>query len=858
MKAKRHVFLAMLMMMCMILQSTFTYAAATLDEDGVPTEVSSNEYVEIPIKQNGKVISAFKQTMQKGTSSGQVVIYVKAYAYKTGNQIKTSTMISYLATDGTMPTEFFDQIGTYSLEEIGWPSCSGFYIEPSKKLEFSGPNDNEKRVKVTFKTSLGDEFYRYTEKDVAFSTGIDTVALSTLNGGTDEIDSYSTTLDSSRPNGNKKVFDEVMPVKKDSTIKVSLELTASSVSKDPLYQVITSDTEPTLPVTNGVWEKLADLSSVTAGSKRYEDLIETPNLLTVQHYLYAPGFEKSPAAYGNAQRDRGEVFKYPINEPVQQSTTLGNNTTYSTQAGKPAFFLKSTISNQTELTATFVPSASGEYKFCVYSATGAYGTITVNGVKRVFVDNWDTYDSEKPYYHTNANSFQLEAGKEYTVYLKTRHRSNKDTAPCFMYAVKPEGGWPRISGNGAHSIRDNKHTSSCYRAAEEKLWQIVTGTLLKNQSPSNGSNRAAKLWGFIVPDISGEFNFGLYADDGAYGYLVVDDKKEVFVDSFGLSSATNQSNGEKIMIKAGEPYPFYLEWYEGCPSEQALAPRYKEAHSNTWRDIPSNWFRPSSNLSVAQIPLAMYEGSVVDKEIPIPNTKGQHYIVLKITDKEGLEHEVLYGPFAIAIGDDVVELPPTGDSENNYVVPESISNVSAKVTYGTPAKKVVYTVDLQEICDLELSSQAVFQTLDLSKAIVEVTDTVGKEIISSSSTKYETKIEGNKLIIKVKDEDAIINDGEFHKINIYFPTSFGSEIIYYKSLTTSETYMNLLDEQKAQAQETPPRNLVNAKLTVSRCPKIREAVIVAGKVIAEEEYAEIPTEHTIDIILTLRQMPIIH
>ena len=853
MKTKRHGFLTIIMVMCMILQSTLTYAAATLDSNGIPTEVSGNEYVEIPIKQNGKVISSIKQTMQKGTSSGQVVIYVKAYAYKTGNQIKTSTMISYLAADGTMPTEFFDQIGTYSLEEIGWPSCSGFYIEPSKELEFSGPNDNEKRVKVTLKTSLGDEFYRYTEKDVAFSTGLDGVVLSTLNGGTDEIDTYSTTLDSSISNENKKVFDEVMPVKKDSTIKVSLDITASSLSKDPQYQVITSDTEPKLPVTGGVWEKLADLSSVTSGTKKYEDLIETPNRLTVQHYLYAPGFEKSPAAYGDAKRDRAEVFKYPIDGTIQQSTTLGNNTTYSTQEGDPAFFLTSWISDQTELTATFVPSVSGEYRFCVYSATGAYGTITVNGAKKVFVDNWNTYNSEQPYYHTNANSFHLEAGKEYTVYLKTRHRSNRDTAPCFMYAVKPAGGWPQISGNGAHSIKDNKHTTSCYRAAEEKLWQIVTPTLLKNQKPSNGSNRAAKLWGFIVPDVSGEFNFGLYADDGAYGYIVVDDKAEVFVDSFGLSRPTDQSNDVKISIKAGEPYPFYLEWYEGCPNEQALAPRYKEANSGKWKDIPGNWFRPSSNLSVAQIPLAMYEGSILDKEIPIPNTKGEHYIALKVTDKDGTEHQVLYGPFTVAIGDDVVELPPTGSKENNYVVPESISNVSAKVTYNTPAKKVVYTVDLQEICDLQLGGQAVFQTLDLSKAIIEVTDTSGKEIVSSSSTKYETSIVGNELIIKVKDEEAIINNGESHKINIYFPTSFGSGIVYYKSTTTSQTYMDLLDVLK-----DPTSEQVEAQLTVSRCPKIREAVKVNGVIIAEEEYASIPTTHTIDIILTLRQMPSIH
>ena len=53
-----------------------------------------------------------------------------------------------------------------------------------------------------------------------------------------------------------------------------------------MYQVITSETKPTLPLTSGTWEKMGDLSSVKDGIKKYEDLINTPNLLTVQHYLY--------------------------------------------------------------------------------------------------------------------------------------------------------------------------------------------------------------------------------------------------------------------------------------------------------------------------------------------------------------------------------------------------------------------------------------------------------------------------------------------------------------------------------------------------------------------------------------------
>ena len=851
MKVKKRHFFAKLMVFCMLLQTTLVYGESTLDVNGVPTEVSGNEYVQLNVKQDGEVIQEIQQTLTKGTETGTVVIYVKAYAYKTGDQIKTSTVITYLTEEGKMRTEDFDQIGTLSQSDIGWPTCKDFYIEVDKPLEFDGPNDNQRRVIVSFKTSTGKSFYRHTEENVKFSSAKDKVSLTALNGGVDAIDNFTTYLDPTKLNSNGKTFDTTKYVKKDSTVKVSLDITSSSLSKDPMYQVITSETKPTLPLTSGTWEKMGDLSSVKDGIKKYEDLINTPNLLTVQHYIYTTGYDKAPDDYGSGARDREEVFKYPVNSPVQQSTTLGSNTTYSTQEGTPAFFLKSTISDKTKLTATFVPQVSGNYRFCVYSATGSYGKITINGKDEVFVNNFNQYKSRTPYYHrTSYDSFYLEAGKSYPIYLETQHKSSKDTAPCFMYAIEPAGGWPKINSSGNHSISQNKHTSSCYMAAEEKLWKIVTPDLLKNQNPSNGSNRAAKLWGFIVPKVSGEFNFGLFADDGAYGYLVVDDQKKVFVDSFGLSSAVNQSNGIKISIKENVPYPFYLEWYEGCPTEQALAPRYREPNSD-WKDIPSDWFRPSSNLSIGKIPLAMYEGSKVDKEIPLLNTQGKQYVILKVTDKDGNEHQIPYGPFSVAVGKEVVEIAPAGTTDKNYIVPESVSNVNAKVTYGTDCKEVKYTINLDNIAGVKVGGKDTFK-LDLSKAVVEITDKTGKQIITDTNTIYEKQIVDNIIIIKVKDNNAITHSGEIHQLNVYFPTSFTNDVIYFKSVTNSNTYMNLIENQSSAP--------VKVNLTISRKPKTREAVIDTdtGIVILPEEYASTPSEDNVLFEVQLREIPSIH
>lgn len=848
MKVKKRRFFAKLMIFCMLLQTTLVYGASTLDVNGVPTEVSSTGYVQLNVKQDGKVIQEIQQTLTKGTETGTVVIYVKAYAYKTGEQIKTSTVITYLTEEGKMRTEDFDQIGTLSQSEIGWPTCKDFYIEVDKPLEFDGPNDNQRRVIVSFKTSTGKSFYRHTEENVKFSSAKDKVSLTALNGGVDAIDNFTTYLDPTKLNSNGKTFDTTKYVKKDSTVKVSLDITASSLSKDPMYQVITSETKPTLPLTSGTWEKIGDLSSVIDGVKKYEDLIETPNLLTVQHYLYAIGYDKSPDDYGDGPRNREEVFKYPVNETIQQSTILGSNTKYSTQEGAQGFFGKSSIGNETTLTATFIPQVTGKYRFCVYSATGSYGNITINGKKEVFVDNFGNYNRRTPYYHrTGHDGYYLEAGKTYPIYLKTQHRSGADTAPCFMYAVEPTGGWPKINSSGSHNIGNNKHTSSCYMAAEEKLWKIVTPELLKNQNPSNGSNRAAKFWGFIVPDVSGEFNFGLFADDGAYGYLVVNDIPQVFVDSFGLSSPVDQSNGVTVNIKKDVAYPFYLEWYEGCPTEQALAPRYKEPNG-TWKDIPSDWFRPSSNLSIGKIPLAMYEGSKVDKEIPLLNTEGKQYVILKVTDKDGKEHQVSYGPFSVAVGKSVVDVKPTGTTDKNYIVPESISNINAQVTYGIDCKDISYTIDMTGITGIQLLSKDIFK-VDLNKAVVEITDSSGKQIITNTNPYYKKEVVGSSIIITVKDPEAIIYNGEVHEVNIYFPTSFSEDVIYYKDAYNSNTYMQLMENQTSSP--------VEVNLAISRKPKIQEAVVDedTGITILPEVYASTSSVDNISFVVQLREIP---
>lgn len=215
-----------------------------------------------------------------------------------------------------------------------------------------------------------------------------------------------------------------------------------------------------------------------------------------------------------------------------------------------------------------------------------------------------------------------------------------------------------------------------------------------------------------------------------------------------------------------------------------------------------------------------------------------------------LQTNVTYGADILNANEIPTQLTTVTIGTKNYVVPESISNINAKVTYGTDTKKVSYTIDLSEICRLELNSKEVFKSLDLSKAIIEVEDRTGREIVRADSKKYEVNSQGNKLIIKVKDENTITNSGDFHSMSIYFPTSFGESVIYYRNKVIGETYMDLLTYQTDHP--------VKVSLGISGYPKVREAVEVAGKIVEDEEYALALVEDTIDIVVTLREMPSIH
>lgn len=848
---KKARFLVSLMLCCfMIFSYQLSYAAAPLNVEGIPVEVAnSQQYVEIPIYQNGQVTSVISQYMEKNGRKGYANIHVKGYAYKTTDQIKMGVLIGYYGEDNQFYQEFFDGVGVEGLDTTHWPNCNGTSISLDGDLEWDGTMDNQRRIKVPFTTSYGKHFYRHTEHNVSLDEGNDQFKCVTLSGGRDVVDTYSAKLQPFTPYANQKIFEKPLMVKKDSTIQVGLDMKVSELSKAPVYQFIKSETVPTMPITTGEWKLLGDLPEAQYNLKEgYTDFVEEDGKISVQHYLFTGSYKNAPSTLGNHyQYPRSEVFKYPVGGVVTQKTLLQGNTTYSTQEGAKAFFNKSSITT-TETTGYFVPKESGEYTLCVRSATGAYGTITIDGKKKVFVNELGQWTETRAYYRRTNHKYYLQAGKSYPIYMKTQYYSNKDLAPCFMYSL-----------NGGD-------------------YQMITPDLFKDQRPSNGSCRAAKLWGFLQPDVTGTFNFGLYADDGAYGYLNVAGENIVFVDDFGFSSPTDQSNGVSISVEKGKVYPLYIEWYEGCPVEQALAPRYKEPGEKEWKDIPAKWFHPSKSTKVAEQADAMYEPLTVSKEVSIPN-EGKNYLALKLTNKHGVESQVLYGPFTVAVGKKVEEIKPNSDSEGNYIIPGSLSNFNAWIQYETPSKETKYTIDLSEVMETKTKDGKSCFDIDLNEAVVDIQlkeggkllehtvinpqkNASGQYLAKVSKDKYVRTVVGNNIILSLTDEaakDWVIKKGQTHVINIYFRTQLKKEVQYGgkyedgKEIIEPNSYVALVEDIKVD-----PSKGKKAKLTISRKPMCEEAIKIGDEVIEQAEFAKMPKIDTVAVPVELRKMLQIH
>jgi len=290
--------------------------------------------------------------------------------------------------------------------------------------------------------------------------------------------------------------------------------------------------------------------------------------------------------------------------------------------------------------------------------------------------------------------------------------------------------------NSSAFLYDKSSNNLVYNNSQTSVYsnKYVTGsTTYWNK---NAGMKAMKMWGYFVPQKSGSYLLGAYADDGAYGYITIDGVEKVFVNDWRIAGpqfrttpdgkdgnntsssiavtydSKNKSGSNYkftgVNLVKGNYYPIYMEWYEGCATQGAFVPQYvynsqndhafdlsndasgifNGTSSTTYQDdtnestngmhsIPQNEFYNSLTPTPGEISTA-YFGDL--SGISFPSQDGIYYIAEKFVSGEGTS-QGLYGPFIIDNTKPVLKsITVTSNNGNNNKLATDTNSITIKFT----------------------------------------------------------------------------------------------------------------------------------------------------------------------------------
>jgi len=167
---------------CGVLGRTTTSTIVADQSEQIPNEVLAAEsYVEVPVICNGEeadnVVTFLEKLCNKGNSNevyvgGYVAINVKAYAYKTGSNIKVGAVITYMNKNGEVVSDWWDNVEQfYSIEEANtyglWTDNATYTLNLLDNISFTMPDQNENDLRITLElVGMKSTFSRPTNQNV--------------------------------------------------------------------------------------------------------------------------------------------------------------------------------------------------------------------------------------------------------------------------------------------------------------------------------------------------------------------------------------------------------------------------------------------------------------------------------------------------------------------------------------------------------------------------------------------------------------------------------------------------------------------------------------------------------------------
>jgi len=299
-------------------------------------------------------------------------------------------------------------------------------------------------------------------------------------------------------------------------------------------------------------------------------------------------------------------------------------------------------------------------------------------------------------------------------------------------------------------------------------------------SPINvGDNYGQRIFGYLIPDVSGDYQFGLSGDDYSQLYLSTDDLPENLqlianVPGWTMPDEWNKYSSQtsrQIRLEAGKKYFIEAIMKEGTGGDHIIV---------RWRTPGKEWETPmsTSQLFIKQGTLhTNYKLSASGETLGLYDPKGE---IIDQVVIPSLRTDISYGRTPNATGDFTLFLEPTPGKENttqgfNKVLSKPTfshrpgifnENISLEILHDDPEATIIYTLDgsLPHDNNGSVYSQplSINNTL-LVRAIASKNNELPSEILAGSfsvSSVNFSLMDSNLPLMVIQQFDTLIDNSE--------------------------------------------------------------------------------------------------
>lgn len=789
--------LTLLLTFMMMSQLCSVYAITLVD--GVPSEVKNSEgYQQIAVTYNGQdgenIQVELKKERKQGNPneifsiSGTATLRIRAYAYKTGSEIKLGTYVECLGEDGNWFEMDWrdreDQVSIDSLDQV--PSITVTDIDFESK-----ENKNDNRLKIKMKASTGGTFERATAKNVQFAN---TQGL-TITRTVKEVENLKNVWDVEIKVQGKAKSE---PVPTDIVLVLdrsgSMKNKAGNTTRAKLVEKASKELVEELTKTANT-----RVAVVSFGGKQIYGRSEKQEYYKAG--TWTPIIKKQNGIYPTCKVETDFTNNSSqLNKAI--SNALGNveqGTPIALGLIKAGILLQESSANNKYIIllsdgeATYSRDGSGEG----YKMTSEIKQDLVNAAEQVKARNItlftiaagegitrDGKDALQQCASQTSYAYEAEDTQAALNEVMSDVASNIDTTVTTTKLIEGITSQFNIMLPKSKNFTDSVKVAD-YASFDSVDWDNVAAVMTQGTMAENTLSKQGMQWeiGDITSDKPAIIRYRVKMVDGDLGrlYPVSNNAHMTYTDEKGknveraIPNSSLKASWAQVNVKA------YLDGKEMSVPELTV-----------WAKVPDDFKVGDLNLSGAtKIDTGKQEitpsGNQNFEQMLNNNVSGENLIVTGfVVDGTAYEPEELmndgfdlkkvkaqvYEEYQSPDIDQVV------DSNVNFIQPEGITNVTTEITFNQPkSTDVAYKLDITQLLNKELDGKKMMQ-FDMSKVSVYVADvTSGTSTVLSKNTDYRVSPDTDAQHVTINLTGQMVENQKL-RIGIYIPTSMNQQIDY--------------------------------------------------------------------------------